>query len=84
MRKEGALAQAKSFFAAAIARQKNGHIDEAHYLAGQCLLFLEPLETAEETAAGEVLRVEGHTVCLPDFLHTETARQRFRAVGIAV
>jgi len=77
----------EQFFAQAIAHQKNGEYEDARLCAGQCLGLLEPIEGSkelEEVAAGQVVRLNGQTICLPDYLHSRTALQRFRAEGIKV
>ncbi len=78
------LYAAKIRFAMAIIDQKGGYTESAKENARMCLYHLAGLDTAEETAAGEVVSYEGYFICEPDFLHTDTALQRFRSEGIMV
>jgi len=75
---------ARSAFALAIAYQRDGYIVRAQASARECLVFLRHCHTMEETAAGDVVAIGEHVICEPDFLHTDTALQRFGFEGIHV
>lgn len=76
--------RARCAFVSAITSQKRGSVAEAEKHARLCLSLLEGMETMEETAAGEIVAVEGCLVCEPSFLHVDTARRCFRYEGILV
>lgn len=75
---------ARDLFAHAIAYQRDGNTALAQKYARECLQFLKGLETAEKTAAGEVVAVGHHIICEPSFLHVDTAALRFKHEGILI
>src|SRR3989338_7281801 len=72
------------FFALAIVRQQQGEKVEAIRCAHACLDLCKLDKTIEDVAAGQVMRVDNVDVCLQDYLHEDTALQRFRDIGITI
>ncbi|MDP2676371.1 MAG: nucleoside-diphosphate kinase [bacterium] len=62
--------------------QKEGLCESAVTVAAHCLRELKEVNSYEETASGHVVKYTGHIICLPDFLHSETAQKRFAEMGI--
>lgn len=80
----GQLTMAEYLFVLTTIFQKEGFLRSAATAAALCLEQLSHSHTYKETASGHVIRCTGHTICLPDFLHTETATKRFKEIGIVI
>ena len=81
---DASFEQARKLFALTIAFQQDGDTMRARVNAKKCLQLLKHLDTAKETAAGNVVAVGNCIICEPSHLHTDTALQRFRSEGICV
>lgn len=78
------LSPAERFFVLAYILQGDGLCKSAGVMAGYCLSELKETNSYEETASGHVVTYAGHIICLPSFLHTETAIRRFAEIKIIV
>lgn len=78
------LKPAEKHFVEAVVTKMNGHDLHAQASAQRCLSALIGKESAEDTASGHVVEFGRRKVCLPDFLHVETALKRFREIGINI
>jgi|GEM_PF-2678035 len=81
---DASFEQARKLFALTIAFQQDGDTMRARVNAKKCLQLLKHLDTAKETAAGNVVAAGNCIICEPSHLHTDTALQRFRSEGICV
>ena len=84
MKSFGDLKPAEKHFVEAVASKLNGFDLHAQAAAQRCLSALVGKESAEDTASGHVVRLGKRTICLPDFLHVDTALKRFHEVGINI
>lgn len=84
MKKYDELKPAEQHFVVAVACQLNDRKLHAQAEAQRCLSALAGRESLEDTASGYVVEFGHRQVCLPDFLHADSALSRFRAIGINI
>ena len=78
------LKPSERHFVEAMACKLHGHDHHALASAQSCLRAMTGVESMEDTASGYVVEHNGQKVCLPDFLHIDTALKRFREIGINI
>ncbi|MEK7090783.1 MAG: nucleoside-diphosphate kinase [Patescibacteria group bacterium] len=84
MKKYGELKSAEQHFVVATACQLNGRKLHAQAEAQKCLSALVGVDKLEDAASGHVVEFGNRQICLPDFLHVDSALSRFRAIGINI